>query len=90
MIIEGLLSLLLAVFRVLTLPISIPFMPDTVKTFLATALDYMTSGAVFIAQFFDMEYLLTLFSLVIIVEVGIALYHGVMWLIKKIPMLDIK
>lgn len=90
MIVKGLLDLLYGIFDVLTLPISIPGIPDGVKEIIATALDYITSGVGILAQFFDMNYLLGLFSIVIIIEGAVLVYKFVMWVLKKIPMLGIE
>ena len=90
MIIDAVTSLIYAVFVVLTAPIQIPFFPDTVKIFIATALDYMTSGVGILSQFFDMEYLLLLMSLVMLVDVALLIYKVVMYIIRKIPFLNIE
>ncbi len=90
MIVNGLLNLLYSVFDILTLPIAIPGIPDGVKQILATALDYITSGVGILAQFFDMNYLFSLFSLIIIIEGAVLIYKFVMWVLKKIPMLGVK
>lgn len=90
MIVKGLLDLLYGIFDVLTLPISIPGIPDGVKEIIATALDYITSGVGILAQFFDMNYLLGLFSIVIIIEGAVLVYKFVLWVLKKIPMLGIE
>ena len=90
MIIKALLELLYSVFSVLTLPISIPGIPDEIKTVLATALDYMTSGVGILSQFFDLNYLFMLFSLFLIIEGALLIYKLVMWVLRKIPMLDIE
>ena len=65
MIIKALIELIIGVFRVLTLPISIPSMPDGVKEFIATALDYMTTGIAVLSNYCDINYLLVLFGVVI-------------------------
>lgn len=90
MIIKALIELIIGVFRVLTLPISIPSMPDGVKEFIATALDYMTTGIAVLSNYCDINYLLVLFGVVIAVDVGISLYRLVMWVLRKIPMLGIE
>lgn len=90
MIIDALISLLYSVFYILTLPIQIPSFPDTVKTFLATAIDYMSSGVAIVGQFLDMEYLFLLFSLVMLVDVALLIYKLIMWVLRKIPMLGIE
>lgn len=90
MIIKLLLDVLYGVFAILTAPISIPGMPEEVTEFIAVALDYITSGVCIVSQFFDLNYLFMLFSLIIIVDAGILIYKLVMWVIKKIPMLNVR
>lgn len=90
MIIKALLDLLYSVFSVLTLPISIPAMPDGIIEFIATSLDYIGVGISIIANYCDISFLLTLFGIVIAVDVGILLYKVVMWVLKKIPMLGME
>lgn len=90
MIIKGLLELLYGVFAILTLPISIPEFPDSIKEVLATALDYITSGVGIVSQFFDLNYLFMLFSLFLIIEGALLVYKLVMWVLRKIPMLSIE
>lgn len=90
MIIQALLDVIYAVFWTLTLPISIPAMPDGVKSFIAISLDYIGTGLAILGNFFDVAYLLSLFGLVVAVDVGIMVYKLVMWVIAKIPMLGVK
>lgn len=90
MIIKLLIDLLYSVFYVLTLPIAIPSMPDSVREFIATALDYISSGMGIVANFVDLPYLLTLFGIVAAVDVGMMIYKLVMWVLRKIPMLGIE
>lgn len=90
MIIKALLDLIYSVFSLLTAPISIPGMPDEVKEFVATALDYIGTGIALLGNFTDIQYLLILFGITIAVDVGILLYKLVMWVIRKIPMLGIE
>ena len=90
MIVNALMTLLLSVFGVLTLPIDIPSMPDSVKEVLAIALDYITSGMAIVANFTNFGYLVTLFTLVLIADAGIMVYKVVMWVLRKIPVLGIE
>lgn len=89
MIINALLSLLHSVLSILTSFISIPSLPDDIKSFISKALEFMLSGLNILGNYFDLNYLLMLFGIVIAVEAGILIYKIVMWVIKKIPMLGI-
>lgn len=89
MIIEALMNLLLKLFGLLTSAINIPSLPDSVSTFMADALSYIKTGLQLLAVYTNLEYLLILFGLIIAIDIGIAVYHFVMWVLKKIPMLGI-
>ncbi len=90
MIVEALMNLLLNVFSLLTSPINIPKMPDEVATYLSSFLEYLETGLQILAVYTPLEYLLVLFGIIIAIDVGLAVYHFVMWVLKKIPMLGIK
>lgn len=89
MIIEALMNILLKVFSVLTSAINIPSLPESVSTFMSDALSYILTGLQILAVYTNLEYLLILFGLIILIDVGIAVYHFVMWVLRKIPMLGI-
>lgn len=89
MILELLLDALYSVFSLLTTPISIPPLPDNVHTFLADAFEYIAAGIGILANYTDLGYLIILLGVVLAIDVGIALYHFVMWIIRKIPVASI-
>lgn len=90
MIIQALLDVIYLLFEILTSPIAIPGMPDGVADMISYALDYVRSGLQLLANWTDLGYLLTLFGLVLAVDIGILLYKLVMWVIAKIPMLGVE
>ena len=90
MLIEGLLNVLYSVFSLLTAPINIPSLPDSVSSAIAGILDYFSLGWSILNNYFDMGYLAILFGLVIAVDLGLYLYYFVMWILKKIPVLGIE
>lgn len=89
MIIEGLLNILYNVFSVLTSAINIPAMPSTVSASINNLTQYISVGMQILATYFDLSYLITLFKIVIAIEIGLKIYYFVMWVIKKIPMLGV-
>ncbi len=89
MIIEGLLNILYNVFSALTSAIDIPSMPPEVMEYLNKALEYISVGLQILAVYTPLQYLLTLFGIVVAIEVGLKIYHFVMWVLKKIPMLGV-
>lgn len=90
MIIQGLLDVVYTLISLLTSPINIPSMPDGVQNFISEALEYIRLGLGLLVNWTDLGYLLTLFGLVLAVDVGLLLYKAVMWFLRKIPMLGIK
>ena len=89
MIIELLLDALYGIFSILTLPINIPQMPPEALTTLSSFFSYLETGASLLANYTHFGYLMTLFGVIIAVDIGIKLYHFVMWVIRKIPMVSI-
>lgn len=90
MIIEALLDLLFNIFKLLTAMINIPQLPSKVMEILDTLFGYIQAGLSVLANFIDLDFALLLFGIVIAVDIGVSIYHFVMWVLKKIPMLGIK
>lgn len=86
MIIELLLEALYGVFNVLTLPINIPPVPEEAMEYITQFFDYLVMGAGILANYTPFGYLMALFGVIIAVDVGLMLYHFVMWIIRKIPL----
>lgn len=89
MIIEALMQVVYLIFAALTSVIAIPSLPDGVMGFMSEFLTYLQMGLGLLANYCDLGYLLTLFGIVVAVDVGILLYKFVMWIIRKIPMLGL-
>lgn len=89
MIIEALMQVVYLIFAALTSVISIPALPEGVTSFMSEFLLYLQMGLGLLANYCDLGYLLTLFGVVVAVDVGIMLYKFVMWIIRKIPMLGL-
>lgn len=89
MIISGVLDILYSIFSVLTLPIDLPEMPNQIRTYINQLVSYMNTGYKILNVYLPMDYIMLLFGIIIAVDIGINLYKFVMWVIKKIPMLNI-
>lgn len=89
MIITGLINLIYTVFSVLTTPINIPDLPSEVSTYVSTLIEYIGTGLGILSNYTNLSYLLVLFGVIVAIDVGLWLYKLVMFLIKKIPMLNI-
>lgn len=90
MIIEMLLNAIYNVFKLLTTPINIPDLPADAFGYVNQFFDYMVMGAGILANYTPFDYLMIIFGILLAVDVGIMLYHFVMWILKKIPMLGIE
>lgn len=86
MIIKGLLTVVYALINILTSPINIPNLPSEVNTYVSTLVEYVGTGLGILSNYTHLGYLLTLFGIVIAVDVGIWLYKIVMFFVRKIPM----
>lgn len=90
MIIEYILDGLVGLFSLLTSPINIPTLPDSVVSVLDGALSWIDTGIGIVHAYTNFNYLITLFGIVIGIDIAITLYHFIMWILKKIPMLGIE
>lgn len=90
MLIELVLDALYGIFSLLTTPIDIPNLPEGVHDALETAFGYLEAGAGIVANYVNLPFLVAVFGIIIAVDVGIHLYHFVMWILRKIPMLGIE
>lgn len=89
MIIELFLNAIYGVFKLLTAPINIPDMPPEAMEYIDNMFGYLEAGAGIVANYTPFAYIMILFGVVLAVDVGIRLYHFVMWVIRKIPMANI-
>lgn len=88
MIIETIANAIITILNN-TLIIEIPPLPENVLEYLNIFFEYISAGASILSNYTPLEYLLTLFMLIVSVDAGIFLYHLVMWVLRKIPLLDI-
>lgn len=86
MIIELLLGLLYKVLDLLLI-FKIPQLPSQVTSYVDTLFGYLETGASILSNYTPLTYLLTLFGIFVAVDAAILIYHFVMWIIRKIPML---
>lgn len=84
MIIEGLLTIIKNLLNTL-LVFDIPNLSPEVHGYIDTMFSYLVAGAGILANYTPLAYLVTLFFIVIAVDVAVSLYHFVMWILRKIP-----
>lgn len=90
MIIEALMNVIYLLFELLTMPISIPGLPDGVRDVVSGAMEYISVGVALLANYCDIGYLVTLFGVILAVDAGMLIYKFILWIIKKIPMIGIE
>lgn len=88
MIIQLLLTLIHTIFDKMLI-FSIPQLPTEVQSYIDSLFDYLVSGASILANYTPLSYLLTLFGIIVAIDIGINVYKFVMWILKKIPMIGV-
>lgn len=89
MIIESVLDVVFTVFNFLTSPINIPEFPEGVFYYMNQFLEYLSVGVSFVATYTHYPFLVTLLGIIIAIDIAISLYKLVMFVLKKIPFLNI-
>ncbi len=91
MIIEALLNLVIRLFMALLSFVNIPEIPqETISNVQNTLNTIIEKGSALIDLLIPYNVAKGLLLIVIGIEVAIPVYHFVMWLLKKIPMLSIR
>lgn len=85
MILEVIIEVIIAVFDGILTPINLPQFPDSAMSYIDKFVEYLEIGAGILANYTPFAYLMTLLGIVVAVDVGIAIYHLVMWIIRKFP-----
>lgn len=70
--------------------IDIPPLPETVYEYLNPLFDYLLAGAGILANYTPFTYIMSLFMIIVAIDIGVAVYHFIMWVLKKIPVLGIE
>ncbi len=89
MLVESLLDLMFDVFCFFFGDVSVPDFPDEVLNVLLSIEEYLSSGLAFVAAYTHLPYLLTLFSIALVVDAVILTYRIVMWILRKIPLISV-
>lgn len=89
MILEWLLDAVYALLQALSMDFSIPALDPQVYTAVNSVLDVLISGVRILMAYFDIRYLAILLFAFISFEAGIYFYRLLMWVLNKIPFLDI-
>lgn len=89
MIIYGLLEVVLAVLSVLFLPLRMALFPASVSTVILQIISALATGSGVMKNFCHWSYISTLLSFIIGMNVCVSGYHLIMWILRKIPFLNI-
>lgn len=68
----------------------IPNLPPEVYDYVSQMFDYLTLGAGILANYTPLAYMIALFAILLVVDAAVIVYHLVMWVIKKIPLLGME
>lgn len=90
MILNMLMNLCYTILNLLTFPIDIPNLPATLYDVSSEIVSYIGVGLGIFSCYTDYEYLIGLLLLVLGVDLGLRVYYVAMFIIKKIPLLNIK
>ena len=89
MIIKGLLDLFYQFVSLLTKPIAIPQLSEDIISTFNTFTEYLVNGVHILANYTHIQYLMALLGIIIAVDIGVALYEFVIFILKKIPFIGI-
>lgn len=89
MLIEALLGLVSLIIKGALAVISLPELPAKVKSVALDVVVWIARGCQIVAAWTDFTYLLALLSLVMTVSAVFTSYRVVMWILKKIPFINI-
>ena len=90
MIVKLLFELVIGLLNIVFGWVNFPDMPDAIVNALDTLLNAMISGIGFLWLIFPRDLVIVLLPVVLIVENFDKLYSVVMWILKKIPFLNMK
>lgn len=89
MIISGLMNLIYNFFELILSPINIEAMPDGSVDKVHNFFDILFTSSESVIGLLVPNICFILIGIIIGIEIGIHLYHFVMWILRKIPMLGI-
>lgn len=67
----------------------IPSFPEEVTEYINQFMSFVSAGAGIVANYIPLGYCITLFGIILAIDIGISVYHLVMWVLRKIPVASI-
>lgn len=89
MIIESLCNKIFDLIYLVIGVFDVPPLPAETLNYLETATDLFQSGINLLNVFMPMKYMLTCLGIILGIDIAVMIYKLVMWIIRKIPMLNI-
>lgn len=89
MVIKALFSLIYNIFNFISSPIQIPQFSPQVSQTLDSATQYIESGLSYVAYWTHWQFIIALFVLALAVGTFIRHYGLIVWILRKIPFLDV-
>lgn len=90
MLVEMLMYSIYSLVNLLTNAIHIPELPEAVYDSVDIILSFVSQSLGILSVYVDLPYLLLLLSLVLALDVALFAYYVLMWVLRKIPLLNIK
>ncbi|MGN1358444.1 MAG: hypothetical protein ACI4WU_03645 [Bacilli bacterium] len=88
MIIKLLLELIMGLINLI--PFNIPSLPDNFSSFIEQFKTIIQGGVNFVSTILPYDYIIVLLEIFLGIEAAFHVYKFVMWVIRKIPMANIK
>lgn len=90
MLVQALLTLILGLFTVFLSGFQLGSFPASVASFMLDFIDWLVTGVTFVNAWIDTTYVYTLLMFLLAFGAAVDGYHALMWVLKKIPFLNIK
>ena len=90
MIVKALLDVIYLFLSFVFGAVNLPTFPDQFMGYIDTFVGYLRTGVQVLGNYVDLEYLVLLFEIFIALWLALELYKFVFWIIRKIPILNIK
>lgn len=90
MLIELLMGGIMWILKLLLLPMDIEGLPETFYTVLGTLIAKLIRGATIASTYVHGTYIAALLTFVIAFDAGILIYHVILFILRKIPFINIK
>lgn len=88
MLICLLLDAIIEIFKIIP-DLNVPSLGEEFNVIIDTYFSYIESGLAIAGAYFPLYYFSILFEILIGIDIVVALYHFILWVLNKIPWIDI-